>query len=95
MLKSDSNKAAAIKYNPAEDPAPVIIASGYGSIADKIIDLAEKSGVPVYKDDSAASLMCMLDVGTPIPPDLYRIVAAIYIQILDISDRISKEKDKL
>ena len=93
MSKSD-NKAVAIKYNPAQDKAPVIVASGYGNIAEKIIDVAEKSGVPVFKDDSAASLMCMLEVGSNIPPELYKIIAAIYCQILDISDKIPHESHK-
>lgn len=89
---SRSEKAVAIKYNPERDSAPVIVASGYGNIADKIIDVAEKSGIPVFKDDSAASLMCMLDVGSNIPPELYRVIAAIYCQILNVSEKIPTKK---
>lgn len=56
------NKAVALKYNSDSDLAPVIIASGYGEIANKIIEIAEQNGIPVFRDDSAASLLCMLDV---------------------------------
>ena len=76
------NKAVALKYNSDSDLAPVIIASGYGEIANKIIEIAEQNGIPVFRDDSAASLLCMLDVGSTIPPDLYEIVAAIYIRLM-------------
>ncbi len=76
------NKAVALKYNADVDQAPVIIASGYGEVANKIINIAEQNGIPVYRDDSAASLMCMLDVGSPIPPELYEVIAAIYCQLL-------------
>lgn len=76
------NKAVALKYNADTDQAPVIIASGYGEIANKIINIAEQNGIPVYRDDSAASLMCMLDVGSPIPPELYEVIAVIYCQLL-------------
>lgn len=76
------NKAVALKYNADTDQAPVIIASGYGEVANKIINIAEQNGIPVYRDDSAASLMCMLDVGSPIPPELYEVIAAIYCQLL-------------
>lgn len=85
---STRNKAVALKYSPDEDIAPVVIASGYGTVAEKIIDIAEKKGIPVYKDDSAASLLCMLDVGSNIPTELYQIVAAIYGQILAASKKI-------
>ena len=71
MSKFKKNKAAALKYNMEEDTAPVVIASGYGPMAEKIIDIAEQKGIPVFKDDSAASLLCMLDVGTNIPVEIY------------------------
>ncbi len=33
-------------------------------------------------------MLCMLDVGKAIPPELYQIVAAIYVQLLKTSDSI-------
>lgn len=88
MADNRQNKAVALKYNAEKDMAPVIIASGYGEIANKIIEIAESNGIPVYRDDSAASLMCMLKVGSTIPPELYEVVAAIYCQLLKISKDI-------
>lgn len=88
------NKAVALKYNVEKDKAPIVIASGYGSIADRIIDIAENNGIPVFRDDSAASMLCMLDVGTEIPPELYEVVAAIYCQLLKKSAEIKKGQRK-
>ncbi len=88
MSRSNRNKAVALRYNVEEDAAPIVIASGYGHIADKIIDIAEEQGIPVFRDDSAASMLCMLEVGKSIPPELYQIVAAIYVQLLKTSDSI-------
>ncbi|MDR1673948.1 MAG: EscU/YscU/HrcU family type III secretion system export apparatus switch protein [Oscillospiraceae bacterium] len=82
------NKAVALRYNNESDNAPIVIASGYGTIADKIIDIAEQNGIPVFRDDSAASLLCMLDVGESIPPELYEVVAAIYVQLLKTAAQI-------
>lgn len=84
-------KAVALKYNADEDMAPVVIASGYGSIAERIIGIAEQKGIPVFRDDSAASLLCMLEVGSNIPEELYEVIAAIYCQLLQVSSEI---KDK-
>lgn len=81
-MSRSEQKAVALKYNNEQDFAPVVIASGYGSIAEGIINIAEQRGIPVYRDDSAASMLCMLEVGTSIPPELYELVAAIYVQIL-------------
>ena len=88
MSKYKKNKAAALKYNAEEDAAPVVIASGYGTAAEKIIDIAEKKGVPVFKDDSAASMLCMMEVGSNIPTELYEVVAAIYCKLMETSEQI-------
>lgn len=81
----NKNKAVALRYRSDNDSAPVVVASGYGHVAEKIIDVAERKGIPVFRDDSAASMLCMLDIGRSVPPELYEVVAAIYCRILDIS----------
>lgn len=93
MSRSKKTKAVALRYQLEEDIAPVVIASGYGTVAEKIIEIAEQKGIPVFRDDSAASLMCMLDVGRSIPTELYEVVAAIYTQILSISENIKHYAD--
>jgi FlhB-like protein len=90
MSENKRNKAVALKYTPETDAAPVVIASGYGKIADKIIDVAEENGIPVFRDDSTASLLCMLEVGNPIPMELYEVVAAIYVQLVKASAEIKQ-----
>lgn len=86
--KKAKNKAVALKYNAEEDASPVVIASGYGTVAEHIIDIAEKKGIPVFKDDSAASLLCMLEVGSNIPVELYEVVAAIYCRLIETSAQV-------
>lgn len=88
MSKSRKEKAVALKYQPEEDAAPIVIASGYGTVAEKIIDVAEQKGIPVFKDDSTASMLCMLEVGSNIPVELYEVVAAIYCKLLETSAKI-------
>lgn len=44
MSKYKKNKAVALRYNVDEDTSPVVIASGYGTVAEHIIDIAEKRG---------------------------------------------------
>ena len=90
--RSAKSKAVALRYNADEDMAPVVIASGYGTIADKIIGIAEEKGIPVFKDDSAASMLCMLEVGRNIPSELYEVIAAVYLQILKVSSEVKKEE---
>ena len=85
MSQSKRKKAVALQYDPTATDAPVIIASGYGETAGRIIEIAEKQGIPVYRDDSAASLLCMLEVGSPIPTQLYEVVATVYAQFVKLA----------
>lgn len=88
MSRSETNKAVALKYSAEQDMAPVVIASGYGEVAGKIIDIAEQKGIPVFRDDSTASLLCMLEIGSTIPEELYQVIAAIYCQLLKVASDI-------
>ncbi|MGN0696544.1 MAG: EscU/YscU/HrcU family type III secretion system export apparatus switch protein [Oscillospiraceae bacterium] len=87
MQKHDKNTKAAValKYNPDKDYSPVVVATGHGRAAERIISLADDSGVPIYRDDSAAALLSMLDVGQGIPPELYSVVAGIYVEIMKLA----------
>lgn len=76
-------KAAALKYSPSSpESAPVVVASGAGAAARSIIGIAERSGVPVFRDDSLATLLSQMREGTEIPPELYRAVVDIYLYFL-------------
>ncbi len=92
-MSKDRKKASAValKYNPEKDYSPIIVAAGHGHAAERIITLADESGVPVYRDDSAAAVLTMMNVGQGIPPEMYSVVAAIYVEVM----RLAKEnKDK-
>lgn len=90
MSKFKQNKAVALRYRTDDNAAPIVIASGYGDTAERIVDVAEQKGIPVFRDDSIASMLCMLDVGRSIPPELYEVVAAVYCRILAISKDIKE-----
>ncbi|HAN44551.1 MAG TPA: hypothetical protein DCP97_04075 [Ruminococcaceae bacterium] len=94
MSKSNDDirkqKAVALKYSPQTNQSPIIVASGYGYVAEKIIDIADSSGVPVFRDANAVSLLSMLEVGANIPPELYQVVANIYLAILKMADEKGK-----
>ncbi|MEF9982995.1 MAG: EscU/YscU/HrcU family type III secretion system export apparatus switch protein [Oscillospiraceae bacterium] len=91
---SKQQKAVALKYNTQSDAAPIIVASGYGHIAEQIINIADSNGVPVFRDTNAVSVLSMMDVGSYVPPELYELVATIYLNLLQVSDEIKTENFK-
>ena len=83
-------KAVALMYDP-NNQAPQVVASGQGVIADRIIDAAKDSDVPLYKDTNLTETLLKLDIGDCIPPELYGIVAEILVYV----DKMDKIKAKI
>lgn len=74
---SARRKAAALRYRRDADAAPRVTAAGRGLIAEKIIALAKKAGIPIHEDASLVEVLARLDIGSEIPVELYRAVAEI------------------
>lgn len=79
-------QAIALEYDPS-DEAPRVIASGKGVLAERIIERAKESSVPVHRDDKLADTLSRLDIGDMIPPELYEVVAEILV-FVDSMDKI-------
>lgn len=77
-----NKKAVALKYDENRNAAPVIVASGMGYLAEKIVEVANDNGVPVYEDNSLATVLTQLNLGSEIPEELYQAVVDIYAYFL-------------
>lgn len=72
-------EVAALRYSPDKDRAPSIVALGKGEAAEKIIEAAQKSEIPIYEDKELAHTLNALHIGDEIPPELYEVVAQILV----------------
>ena len=63
-------QAIALEYDPNE-PAPKVIATGTGRIAERIIEEAKKENIPIHADEKLAATLSKLEIGEMIPPELY------------------------
>lgn len=68
-------KAVALRYKPDQDQAPKVTAKGAGVVAEKIIELARKHGIPVKDDPDLVEVLSQLDLEAEIPPGVYVVVA--------------------
>ena len=85
-----NQKAVALSYDEEGQAAPVIVASGVGYMARRIIQAAKDSGVPIYED---ATVLTQLDLGSEIPQELYAAIVDIYVYFLNYG-KAKKEKEK-
>ncbi len=92
--KQAARLAAAIKYDATKSSAPAVTASGRGTIAEKIIELARENGIPIKSDPDLVQVLSKLKVGSEIPVELYRAVAEIlaFVYSLNEDQRLQKQR---
>lgn len=77
------NLGIALQYLPDSMDIPKIVASGQGRLADEIVRMAEASGVEVVHDQELAMDLSELPVGSEIPENLYRAIAAVFAFLME------------
>ena len=84
----DLSKAVALGYIPGKNEAPRILASGRGTIAEAIIEIAKEHGVPFYQDATLVDSLINLQINAEIPVELYEAIAHVlaYVYSLDIRE---------
>lgn len=79
-------QAAAIKYEKGLT-APIVTAMGFGHVAEKIINTAVESDVPIVENEELVSNLSTTSIGEDIPSELYEIVAEILAYIYTIDSK--------
>lgn len=91
LVSRKSGRAVALKYDKSSG-APLVIASGMGYTAERMVEVAEDNGVPIYEDNSLATMLSQLELGQPVPPELFQAIVEIYVYFLNFDP---KDPDKL
>ena len=84
---SDRPRAVAIRYD-ANEPAPRVVAKGYGTLAETIMRTAREHGLYIHESPELVGLLMQVDLDRHIPPELYRAVAELlaWLYALEKSD---------
>lgn len=90
--KDKPKQAIALSYDP-DEAAPRVLASGKGALAERIIEKAKESDIPVHQDERLANTLSRLEIGDMIPPELYEVVAEILV-FVDAMDKIKAKMDR-
>ena len=86
MNEGKRKMAAAIRYDSESGNAPTVIATGYGTMAERIIERAAELNVPIQVDSVLAPLLVGLKLNDEIPVELYKAVAGILAVVLSLDN---------
>ena len=82
VVTNPTHIAVALRYDPLEAPAPIIVAMGADHLAMKIREVAKENNIPIRENKPLArALYKQAEVGDTIPADLFQAVALILAQI--------------
>ncbi len=86
------SRAAALRYDPEADAAPRVVARGEGHVADRILEIARREGVPIHQDRALVDVLARLDVEAEIPPQLYRVVAEVIAFVFRLQRAATRDR---
>jgi len=86
----ERKKAVVLRYTEGRDKAPVVVAKGAGELAERIIELARREGVPVLEDKHLIEALLKIEVFEEIPPVLYEAVAKVLVFVQEAQKRASQ-----
>lgn len=86
--KEPLKKAVALEYDKKKSEAPVIVASGQGTMAEQMLAIAQANDIEVREDADLVQVLEKLDVGSPIPLEAFTAVAEILSYIYQMNGRL-------
>ena len=88
VVTNPTHYAVALKYDPVTMKAPIVVAKGERLLAQRIKDVAKKSGVPVLEEPPLArALFKAVAVGNPIPANLFHAVAEVLAWVYSLREQ--------
>ncbi|MEZ0374887.1 MAG: EscU/YscU/HrcU family type III secretion system export apparatus switch protein [Candidatus Sericytochromatia bacterium] len=87
----EPKQATALRYDLKQSEAPEVVATGSGAVAEEIVRVAEEHSIPVYKDPSLARALGQLELGSLVPPELYKAVAEVLVFVYSLDQAHKKE----
>lgn len=88
VLVNPTHVAVAIQYDNETMLAPIVLAKGGDHLCEKIKDIARAYGIPIIRrPELARGLFARVDIGHPIPDELFSAVAEILALIFRLRHR--------
>ncbi|MFP4192018.1 MAG: flagellar biosynthesis protein FlhB [Candidatus Hydrogenedentota bacterium] len=87
--------AVALRYDPESMQAPTVVAKGARLLAERIREIAIENDVPIVeRPDMARTLYKGVEVGHPVPENLFRAVAEVLAYVYKIDRRTEKIRER-
>lgn len=92
VITNPTHYAVALKYEPEKIDAPYVVAKGEDYLAQKIKEIARENNVQIVENRPLARMLYHnVEVGEPIPPELFQAVAEVLAFVYNIQGKLPRE----
>lgn len=89
VITNPTHFAVALKYDPDEMPAPVVVAKGVDHIAARIRDIANENDVTIVENRPLARVLYdTVDLDAPVPAQHYKAVAEVISYVFRLKGKL-------
>ena len=91
IITNPTHYSLALKYDPEEMDAPVLIAKGVDDLAMRIREVAKETDIPLYENRPLAHVLYdTVEVDEVIPPEHYQAVAEVISYIFQLREKLGR-----
>jgi flagellar biosynthetic protein FlhB len=95
IITNPTHYAVALRYDPNSMGAPTVVAKGMRLIAQRIRRMGVENDVPIVeRPELARALHKAVEIGRPVPEDLFRAVAEVLAFVYRIDRREDKRRER-
>lgn len=89
VITNPTHYAVAIRYEPSEADAPIVLAKGEGFLAQRIKDVAKENSIEIVENKPLARMLYHnVDIGQAVPPELYQAVAEVLAFVYHLQGKV-------
>ncbi len=90
VITNPTHYSIALKYNPDESPAPIVVAKGIDEVAMRIREVAKKHDIILYENKPLArTLYDIAEIDEMIPTEHFKAVAEIISYVFKLKGKLS------
>jgi flagellar biosynthetic protein FlhB len=91
IITNPTHFSIALKYDPEQSDAPMVIAKGVDEVAMRIREIAKEHDIILYENPPLArSLYDLVDLDESIPQELYKAVAEVITFVYQKKGKLKK-----
>ncbi len=89
IITNPTHYSLALKYEPEEMDAPILVAKGVDELAMRIREVAKEEDIPLYENKPLARVLYdTVEVDQMIPPEHYQAVAEVISYIFQLKEKL-------